>query len=334
MKTLKFNNVYVLSSACVGNKFEIDGPLRGEFDGFYEEFYCGEKSYEAGEIRMLRDSFNYAIDKKNIKIEDIDLAIGGDLINQLGISHYFMKNISAIILSLALSLSLVACGNNVAGESESAEEAHSSGSDAISSVDSSEVESSEGLQNSETNSDPAEIVVDWDAISTLEDVDKAYNDTYYAREAGENYRGLDLKEITLDTVIENAIAAVALANTSTDGNMTTKIDAIGKMVTLDDLSNNTSQDVMEEVAKYIIELWESDSIVVANEDEMLKNLYITRYLDKRLDNHPNLKTIDDMIFDMYQVIKDTLREDTASANINIEQVNDNIEFSKKQLDMV
>ena len=113
MKTLKFDNVYLLSSASVANRIENQGPLRGQFDAFYEDFYCGEKSYEQGEIRMLRDSFNLALSKNNIKLDDVDLVYGGDLINQLGISHYFMKNIGIPFIGLygACSTSCLAAIN-------------------------------------------------------------------------------------------------------------------------------------------------------------------------------------------------------------------------------
>lgn len=206
-----------------------------------------------------------------------------------------MKKLFSLLLTLLLLIGLVGCGSS-------------------------------------TDSTPDNVgKIDLDNLLTLSDVDLAYAETFEARENGENFRNLDWSTITVDIVVEKAMMAVTLANTSTEDSINTKIDVIGKIVTLDDLSNNTSQDVMEEVALHVINLWESGSFSTDDNGALLKNLYLTRYLDIRLDNHPNLKAIDEMFFDMYQVAKDALREDTESMAINTAQVEDKIDFSKEQL---
>ncbi|MFI3171281.1 MAG: hypothetical protein R3Y58_02745, partial [Eubacteriales bacterium] len=125
--------------------------------------------------------------------------------------------------------------------------------------------------------------------------------------------------------------SITLLNTVEDDSMNTKIDGSAKIVSVDNLDHNTSQVVMEEVAVYVIGLWESDMIITDNSEELLINLYLTRYLDKRLDNHPNLEVVDDVIFDIYQIIKDTLREDTSSIDANTEQINNDINNVKSLL---
>lgn len=91
--TFKFDNVYINDTACVVGKFEHNGPLSKYFDKCYDDFYMGEKSFEKGEIRMILDSTKILLNKCNVKNEDIDLFISGDLINQITPSSYAAREL-------------------------------------------------------------------------------------------------------------------------------------------------------------------------------------------------------------------------------------------------
>lgn len=165
-------------------------------------------------------------------------------------------------------------------------------------------------------------------IKTPDDVNNAYKANLDKITNGDELIKLNMNEITKDTVLDYANKAVEIANQAES--TTDKIDTVEKLVSLNDLKNNTSQDVMEEVLGYIINEYESNQF--NDELKLYQNLYITRYLDKRLDNHKNLSKADSMVSDMNQIIKDRIREDNSRIEENIEQVNKNINSVKHQIE--
>ena len=86
--TIKFNNIYIKDVATVAGKIENSGPISKYFDKTYSDFYMNEKTFEAGEVRMIEDSVSILLKKTNMKKDDIDLFISGDLINQITPSSY------------------------------------------------------------------------------------------------------------------------------------------------------------------------------------------------------------------------------------------------------
>lgn len=100
MKTIIFHNVYVTSRASVAGELESEGPLGNLFDQTYSDFYCGEKNYESAERKMVKDACDAAIRKAKLKQTDISFAVGGDLINQLATSHYFIREVPISFLGM------------------------------------------------------------------------------------------------------------------------------------------------------------------------------------------------------------------------------------------
>lgn len=94
MKTMIFENVYVQSRATAVGKMEKDGPLGSLFDVTFEDSYCNEKTFEKAERALVYHACDQAIRKGNKKISDIDVIVGGDLINQLTSSHYFARDMN------------------------------------------------------------------------------------------------------------------------------------------------------------------------------------------------------------------------------------------------
>ena len=86
--TFKFKNVYVENTSTVANEYESKGPLAKYFDKKYDDLYCGEKSIEKAEIRMLKDSIQILLKKTNLTKNDIDLVLSGDLNNQITSSTF------------------------------------------------------------------------------------------------------------------------------------------------------------------------------------------------------------------------------------------------------
>lgn len=72
----------VLSSACIGGKFEEEGPLSKYFDELDEDSFFGEKTWEKGESVMQRRVLQMALRKGKLKAEQLDYILAGDLLNQ------------------------------------------------------------------------------------------------------------------------------------------------------------------------------------------------------------------------------------------------------------
>ena len=89
-----FHHVYFNSNSSVVGKREHDGPLGSYFDKYYNNYDCNEKSFEKAEIRMLKDSIKIALEKSNIKANDVSVCFSGDLNNQIVASSYALRDIS------------------------------------------------------------------------------------------------------------------------------------------------------------------------------------------------------------------------------------------------
>jgi len=87
----KFENVYLETSATVVGEMEADGPLGKYFDIKESDPYFGKKSWEQAETHMTELAIRKVLEKANIKASDLDIAFGGDLVNQLVPTHYAMR---------------------------------------------------------------------------------------------------------------------------------------------------------------------------------------------------------------------------------------------------
>lgn len=169
--------------------------------------------------------------------------------------------------------------------------------------------------------------VNLDNLKTYEDVKNAYDQNIDKIMNKEQLRELDMMNIKSDDVLNYAKKASEIS--SGVENSSDKIDTIDKLVSLNDLENNTTQETMEDTLKYIISEFESNNLNDSN--KVLEYKYITRYLDKRLQNHPNMSASSDMITDMDQICKDLIRNDNSSMDSNVSQVNKNLNTVKSTI---
>ena len=86
--TFSYKNVYLKDTSTVVGPYEKNGPLCDYFDKTYDDLYIGEKSFEKGEIKLVRDSIVILLKKMGITKYDIDLVLGSDLMNQITASTY------------------------------------------------------------------------------------------------------------------------------------------------------------------------------------------------------------------------------------------------------
>lgn len=98
--SMGLNNVYVRSIATICGKDEYNGPLGNYFDKHYDDFHFGHKSYELAEIAMLDETIALALQKGKLKMEDINIYLGGDLNNQVTATNYTAKKFKRPLMAM------------------------------------------------------------------------------------------------------------------------------------------------------------------------------------------------------------------------------------------
>ena len=98
--TFNYNNVYINNTGTVVGPYESKGPFKNLFDKKYKEFYLGEKTWEQAEIRLILDSVDILLKKQNMKPSDIDVHIGGDLLNQIVATNYASSKIGIPLIGV------------------------------------------------------------------------------------------------------------------------------------------------------------------------------------------------------------------------------------------
>ena len=89
--TFKYNNVYVGNTSTIVGPYEYKGPLGNLFDKAFKDLYCESNTIEQAEVNLQKTSIDVLLEKTKLKDKDINLLIGGDLLNQLFASNYSAK---------------------------------------------------------------------------------------------------------------------------------------------------------------------------------------------------------------------------------------------------
>lgn len=87
MASLKFNNVYMSDWSTISGPLESNSKLK-KLELKMSDYYYGEKSFEQCEIKMQREVINHLLKKTKLGINDIDILVGGDLLNQITATNY------------------------------------------------------------------------------------------------------------------------------------------------------------------------------------------------------------------------------------------------------
>ena len=77
------NKPKIISVASVCGKKEGEGNLGKYVDEIISDDYCGEESFEFAERHMLKRTIKKIIEKSNLSEDEIDVYIGGDLLDQI-----------------------------------------------------------------------------------------------------------------------------------------------------------------------------------------------------------------------------------------------------------
>lgn len=94
------NNPTIISSSAVGGPFEAKGALAEDFDILHEDIWLGQDSFEKAEKKLLEQACEVAIQKANLKKEDINFFISGDLMNQIITSSFAARTLAIPYLGI------------------------------------------------------------------------------------------------------------------------------------------------------------------------------------------------------------------------------------------
>lgn len=106
--TFKYENVYLLNTATVVGPYEKEGPLYNFFDKKHNDLYNNEKTWEKAEVSFLKESIDLLLKKENIN--KVDLAISGDLLNQICSSTYALEKYKIPFLGIYSACSTITEG--------------------------------------------------------------------------------------------------------------------------------------------------------------------------------------------------------------------------------
>jgi len=83
-QTIEFSNpVYVQGCYSIVGQKEGCGNFKDYFDYILTDDTFGEKSYELAERRLIEHAIINSLDRSDLRIQDLDLMISGDLLNQI-----------------------------------------------------------------------------------------------------------------------------------------------------------------------------------------------------------------------------------------------------------
>lgn len=94
------NRPVILTSAAVGGPFEAEGPLASDFDRLHGDFWLGQDSYEKAEKKLLEEASEIAVEKAEMKKEEIQYFLAGDLMNQIVTSSFAARTLAVPYLGL------------------------------------------------------------------------------------------------------------------------------------------------------------------------------------------------------------------------------------------
>jgi stage V sporulation protein AD len=90
----------IIASSAVGGPFEAQGAIPNDFDILHQDTWLGQDSFEKAEKKLLEHACETVINKANMKKEDINLFICGDLMNQIISSSFAARTLGVPFLGV------------------------------------------------------------------------------------------------------------------------------------------------------------------------------------------------------------------------------------------
>ncbi len=108
------SDISIISSGSIVGKKEFEGPIGRYFDEHDVDYYFGESSWEKAEAKLLHRAMEIALKNGQIKIEDIDYILSGDLLNQSMSSTFAIKKFELPYFGLFAACSSIGEGLSLA----------------------------------------------------------------------------------------------------------------------------------------------------------------------------------------------------------------------------
>lgn len=94
------NRPRIVSTGSVVGPKEGQGPLGDRFDEVWEDEKNGTPSWEKAESLLMQDAIQYALTKGGIEENQLRFILAGDLLNQMGSSHFALRDFEVPFLGM------------------------------------------------------------------------------------------------------------------------------------------------------------------------------------------------------------------------------------------
>ena len=99
MASLKFNNIYLNDWFTLTGPMESNSRLK-KLDLTMEDYYYGEKTFEKAEAKMQSVVMQRLLERNKLKYENVDIIVGGDLLDQITATNYACINMPISLLGV------------------------------------------------------------------------------------------------------------------------------------------------------------------------------------------------------------------------------------------
>ncbi|MCK4260562.1 MAG: stage V sporulation protein AD [Halanaerobiales bacterium] len=100
-KTVYFDTPpVILATSAMAGAVEGKGPLRTYFDKIIKDSYYGTKTFERAERKICAENCQNVLQKANLKSDDIDFILAGDLLNQIVTANFCARDLEIPYIGL------------------------------------------------------------------------------------------------------------------------------------------------------------------------------------------------------------------------------------------
>lgn len=98
--TISFEHVYLQATGNAVGPMEYQGPLGILFDHYIDDLYGGEKTFEKAERALAKTAIEQCLEKAEISTHELDLALGGDLLNQITTANFVARDLACPFIGM------------------------------------------------------------------------------------------------------------------------------------------------------------------------------------------------------------------------------------------
>ena len=100
-QTFVFNNLpRIIGNYCLVGPKEGKGNFKEYFDKISEDDLFGQNSYEKAESRLIEQTISNAIENANLKTDEVEVMLSGDLMNQITSSSFAARTLDVPYIGL------------------------------------------------------------------------------------------------------------------------------------------------------------------------------------------------------------------------------------------